>query len=92
MKVPAIAEGERQFGKRKKLKNKYETDMILFSDGFSYEKEALEEWFERGKFTSPMTNLEISNEIIENVVLKERISSFLRDFDFDSFDFDANDE
>lgn len=34
-----------------------------FIDGFSYEREALEEWFERGKYTSPMTNLDISPEV-----------------------------
>lgn len=61
-------------------------------DGFSYEREALQEWFERGKYTSPMTNLEISPEIIENAVLRERIENYLRDREFDAFSFEQNEE
>lgn len=52
----------------------------------------MEEWFERGKYTSPMTNLEISPDIIENTLLRERIGSFLRDMDFDAFTFEQNEE
>lgn len=37
--------------------------MYPYIDGFSYEREALDEWFERGKITSPMTNLDISPEV-----------------------------
>lgn len=66
--------------------------IFLSTDGFSYEREALEEWFERGKFTSPMTNLEISPEILENSMLRERIGNFLRDMDFDAFTFEQNEE
>lgn len=61
-----------------------------FTDGFSYERNALEEWFERGKVTSPMTNLEISGDIMENTVLKERIEQFLSDLEFDAFDGSKN--
>lgn len=58
------------------------------ADGFSYEKDALEEWFERGKYTSPMTNLEISPDIIINSSLRERIEKYLHDADFSLFEVD----
>lgn len=63
-----------------------------FTDGFSYERSALEEWFERGKITSPMTNLEISSEVLDNSVLRERIEDYLREMDFNSFDFEQKEE
>lgn len=53
-------------------------------DGFTYEESAIEEWFSHGKLTSPMTNLEISSEVMENTVLKERIEEFLREKQFES--------
>lgn len=63
---------------------------IYSKDGFSYERGALEEWFERGKVTSPMTNLEISSDIVDNTILKERIEQFLSDLEFDAFDGNTN--
>lgn len=67
--------------------------MILnFSDGFSYEKDALEEWFDGGNATSPMTNLEISTEIIENTLLQEKIEEYLHELDFNLFDFESKDD
>ena len=30
--------------------------LLIFSDGFSYEREAVEAWLASGKKTSPMTN------------------------------------
>lgn len=39
-----------------------------------------------------MTNIEISPEIIENSILRERIGNFLRDMDFDAFTFEQNEE
>lgn len=65
---------------------------LLSTDGFSYEREALCEWFDKGKITSPMTNLAISSEVIENSILRERIGNYLRDTDFDSFTFEQNEE
>lgn len=41
---------------------------FLHIDGFSYEREALDEWFERGKITSPMTNLDISPEVKRRIL------------------------
>lgn len=56
-----------------------------FADGFTYELSAIEEWFSHGKLTSPMTNLEISSEVMENSVLRERIEESLREMQFESF-------
>lgn len=64
----------------------------MIPDGFSYEREALEEWLSRGKETSPMTNLDLSPDVLENSVLRERIESFLRDMDFDAITFEQNEE
>lgn len=45
------------------------------------------EWFEHGKTTSPMTNIEISNtELFENSKLKDKIEEYLKSLDFDKFD------
>lgn len=83
MKHPVIAEGTT-------FSNSFEHRILIckFTDGFSYERAALEEWFDRGKITSPMTNLEISSEIMENFVLRERIEEYLREMDFSAFDFE----
>lgn len=62
----------------------------MFSDGFSYEREALTEWFDKGKTTSPMTNLEISSEVIENSILRDKIGNYLRDIE--PFTFEQNEE
>lgn len=37
-----------------------------------------------------MTNLEISNDIIDNTILRERIKGFLHEMDFDEFDFEQS--
>lgn len=59
----------------------------IFSDGFSYESSAITEWFDHGKNTSPMTNVEISNtELFENTKLKDQIDEYLKALDFDKFD------
>lgn len=39
-----------------------------------------------------MTNLDLSPDIIENTLLRERIGSFLRDMDFDAITFEQNEE
>lgn len=55
-------------------------------DGFSYERSAIAEWFDRGKVTSPMTNIELdSQDIMENARLKEKIEEYLKSMDFGSF-------
>lgn len=39
-----------------------------------------------------MTNLDLSPDVLENSVLRERIESFLRDMDFDAITFEQNEE
>jgi len=59
---------------------------VLASDGFSYEKSAIIEWFDRGNSTSPMTNIELeSKDLSENGSLKEKIDDYLKSMDFGSF-------
>jgi hypothetical protein len=62
------------------------SDPVLCSDGFNYERNAIETWFSRDKHTSPMTNLEISTETIPNVKLRTEIENYLKKFDFDPFE------
>lgn len=55
-------------------------------DGFSYEKSAIIEWFDRGNNSSPMTNVElVSRDLSENDILKEKIEEYLKSMDFGSF-------
>lgn len=59
---------------------------INFLDGFSYEKSAITEWFDRGNSSSPMTNIELdSRDVHENSNLKEKIEDYLKSMDFGSF-------
>lgn len=39
-----------------------------------------------------MTNLEISSEVIENSILRDKIGNYLRDMDFEPFTFEQNEE
>lgn len=57
-----------------------------FSDGFCYEKSAIEEWFSRGKTTSPMTNIDIGGILEDNTELKNQIDKYLKALDFDPFE------
>lgn len=41
------------------MKNPY-----IAADGFSYEKEAIEEWLRMGRDTSPMTNLKLNHKFL----------------------------
>ena len=50
---------------------------VLCSDGFIYEKAAIEEWLVSRRKTSPMTNLPMKNTDMEyQRVLAERIETF----------------
>ncbi|KAG8191908.1 hypothetical protein JTE90_019842 [Oedothorax gibbosus] len=47
---------------------------VVAADGYSYEKQAIEEWFESGKETSPMTNEKLAHKLlIPNHVLQQLI-------------------
>ncbi|KAJ6625922.1 WD repeat, SAM and U-box domain-containing protein 1 [Pseudolycoriella hygida] len=59
---------------------------VVASDGFSYEKSAIIEWFDRGNSTSPMTNIELeSKDLSENDSLKDKIEEYLKSMDFGNF-------
>lgn len=52
--------------------------MHYFTDGFSYEKAAINEWFLCGKFTSPMTNEPLHDKSFSpNVELRNAIYTLL---------------
>lgn len=51
---------------------------VICSDGFTYEKRAITEWFLAGKFTSPMTNaILVDTEYQINNDLRNEIHKFL---------------
>ncbi|XP_045043298.2 WD repeat, SAM and U-box domain-containing protein 1 isoform X4 [Desmodus rotundus] len=53
-------------------------DPVIASDGYSYEKEAMENWISKKKRTSPMTNLVLSSAVlIPNRTLKMAIDRWL---------------
>ncbi|XP_056633756.1 WD repeat, SAM and U-box domain-containing protein 1-like [Diorhabda sublineata] len=53
-------------------------DPVICSDGYTYEKNAISEWFMSGKYTSPMTNEKLVNSnVISNTKLRTAIYEFL---------------
>ncbi|XP_062957090.1 WD repeat, SAM and U-box domain-containing protein 1 isoform X2 [Cynocephalus volans] len=53
-------------------------DPVIASDGYSYEKEAMENWISKKKRTSPMTNLVLSSVVLTpNRTLKMAINRWL---------------
>ncbi|XP_057826119.2 U-box domain-containing protein 33 isoform X2 [Cryptomeria japonica] len=49
-------------------------DPYVATDGFTYEKEAIQGWFDRGKDTSPMTNKKLGEKnLIPNISLRSTI-------------------
>ena len=56
------------------------SDPVITSDGYSYQRDSILEWFARGKRRSPVTNLELGNrKIISNVSLRHAIDAYKRD-------------
>ncbi|GFS40418.1 WD repeat, SAM and U-box domain-containing protein 1 [Nephila pilipes] len=52
-------------------------DPVVVADGYSYERHAIEEWFQNGKETSPMTNETLTHKIvIPNRVLVQLIKKY----------------
>ena len=50
----------------------------IAADGFSYEREAIEEWLKMGKDTSPMTNLKLNHKFLtRNHTLHSLIQDWL---------------
>lgn len=53
-------------------------DPVLASDGFSYERSEIENWFKRGKTTSPMTNKKLNSKtLVPNQALRNIIMQFI---------------
>lgn len=98
MRNPVLLEGNNYFKLYTFIINKNSVRLIQLitiyfhviltsTDGFSYEKSAIDQWFSRGKDTSPMTNATLSStDCMENTVLKQQIDDFLKTLDFDTFD------
>ncbi|XP_014240372.1 WD repeat, SAM and U-box domain-containing protein 1-like [Cimex lectularius] len=56
-------------------------DPVVASDGFTYERSAIQSWFASGHCTSPMTNsYMVSQELNSNRLLKENIVAYLSFF------------
>ena len=53
-------------------------DPVMAADGFSYERREIENWFARGKHTSPKTNEELPHTfLMPNRDLKSTCQDFL---------------
>ena len=52
------------------------TDPVITSCGCTYEREAISEWFNRGRSTDPLTNQLISSTLIPNMALRHLIESY----------------
>jgi len=54
-------------------------DPVVASDGFTYEREAIEKWINEGKTTSPMTQEEMDTTLIPNQVMKTQIQEWVEE-------------
>ncbi len=53
-------------------------DPVVASDGFTYDRSCIEEWFKRGTLTSTMTGLKVANtNLFENRDMKSRVLDWL---------------
>ena len=50
-------------------------DPVVLGDGFSYEREAIEDWMEFNSF-SPMTGLRVGKTVVPNTVLRVMINDW----------------
>lgn len=51
---------------------------VTCSDGFTYERQAITEWFLSGRYTSPMTNQDLPNtDFVLNKSLRYEVHKFL---------------
>nr|BAD46228.1 putative serine/threonine protein kinase [Oryza sativa Japonica Group] len=54
-------------------------DPLIAADGFTYEAEAIREWFDSGHYTSPMTNLDLPHrDLLPNHALRSAIQEWLQ--------------
>ncbi|CAF0734468.1 unnamed protein product [Adineta steineri] len=47
-------------------------DPVVLSDGFTYERSAIQQWLDLGNHRSPMTNIELTNVELEKLFTKQR--------------------
>ena len=52
---------------------------VLASDGFTYERMAIEEWLGNGKRTSPITRKEMNTTLTPNQAMKTRIQEWVEE-------------
>ena len=53
-------------------------DPVLTSDGFSFDKSSIQEWFNRGNKTNPLTGLALTNtNLLPNRPLKNLITEYI---------------
>ena len=53
---------------------------VIAADGHSYEKTAIESWFNKGKCTSPLTGKQLDNsKLLDNITLRKCINTFKED-------------
>lgn len=51
---------------------------VTCSDGYTYERNAISEWFMSGRYTSPMTNeLLTTKDYVFNIELRKKIYEFI---------------
>jgi len=55
-------------------------DPVILSDGFTYERTAIQHWLDLGNRRSPMTNIELTNVDLEKLFINERRSFFKNKF------------
>jgi len=50
-------------------------DPVILSDGFTYERTAIQHWLDLGNRRSPMTNIELTNiDLVPNMVIKQALN------------------
>ncbi|CAF4842350.1 unnamed protein product, partial [Rotaria magnacalcarata] len=50
-------------------------DPVVLSDGFTYERAAIQQWLDTGHTRSPMTNIELASvALVPNMVIKQALS------------------
>ncbi|CAF1530400.1 unnamed protein product, partial [Rotaria magnacalcarata] len=47
-------------------------DPVVLSDGFTYERAAIQQWLDTGHTRSPMTNIELASVALESLFKNER--------------------
>jgi hypothetical protein len=53
-------------------------DPVVLSDGFTYERSAIQQWLDLGHRTSPMTNIELTNvDLTPNMVIKQALNELV---------------